>query len=273
MTRCGAWVLVAVWLLLVVLSPAPSGAQAPAEAADALHRPLDQLLDTYVRDGLVYYRALRAERGRLDRYVASLDVPAAVYDRWTREAQLAFWINAYNAFVLRTVIDHYPPPGGTIRRIPGAFTRLRRRAAGREVTLDAIEYEVLPAFRDPRVYFALGRGAVGSGRLRSEAYLPSRLEAQLAAQAREFLTRQAHVHVDALGNRIAVSPIFGWHEAEFAEAYAAQCPPAFAARTPIERAVLALVYPLLLPAERAFVDQNAFRLTYQEFDWSLNDLR
>jgi hypothetical protein len=266
--RSAAWLALAALVLPVVHSV---GAQAPP--GDALHRPLDQLLDLYVRDGLVYYRALRAERARLDRYVASLDVPAAVYARWTREEQLAFWINAYNAFVLRTVLDYYPPPGGTIRRIPGVFTKLRRRAAGREVTLDAIEYEILPPFRDPRVYFALGRGAVGSGRLRSEAYLPSRLEAQLAAQAREFLTQRAHVHIDALGNRIAVSPIFGWHEAEFAEVYAAKSPPAFAGRSPIERAVLALVYPLLLPTERAFVDKNEFRFVYQEFDWSLNELR
>jgi hypothetical protein len=49
--------------------------------------------------------------------------------------------------------------------------------------------------------------------------------------------------------------------------------PQFAAsRTPIERAVVALILPVLLPSERAFVEQNDFKLAWQEFDWKLNDL-
>ena len=90
--------------------------------------------------------------------------------------------------MLRTVIDHYPIPARSpqyparsIRQIPGAFERLTHRVAGRTLTLDQIEREVLPEFHDPRVFFALGRGAVGSGRLRSEAFVPVRLEEQLAA--------------------------------------------------------------------------------------------
>src|SRR3954470_9055758 len=77
----------------------------PAPGAEILHRPLDQILDVYVRDGLVYYRALKSDRGRLDRYVASLNVPAATYTAWPRGQKMAFWVDAYNAFVLETVID------------------------------------------------------------------------------------------------------------------------------------------------------------------------
>src|SRR5215211_3791880 len=68
------------------LVAAPQGS-APS---DALHRPIDQILDVNVRDGLVYYRALRGERGRLDRYAASLNVPPATYDAWGREHKMAF---------------------------------------------------------------------------------------------------------------------------------------------------------------------------------------
>ena len=130
---------------------------------DALQRPLDQILDLNVRDGLVYYRALRSERGRLDRYAASLNVSAATYDAWSREHKMAFWINAYNAFVLQTVIDRYPIKGASksyppnsIRQIPGAFEQIKHRAAGRSVTLDEIEKTILPQFKEPRVYLALG---------------------------------------------------------------------------------------------------------------------
>ena len=135
------------------------------------------MLDANVRDGLVYYRALKSERGRLDRYVASLNVPAATYGGWSKDQQIAFWLNAYNAFVLETVIDNYPirgavrrVPASSIKQVPGAFDQTKHRAAGRSVTLDEIEKTILPEFKDARLYLALGRGAVGSGRLRSEAY-------------------------------------------------------------------------------------------------------
>ena len=123
-----------------------AAAQDPGAAVDPLHRSFDQILDLHVRDGLVYYRMLESQRGGLDRYVASLDVPAATYERWTRDAKLAFWINAYNAFVLRTIVSHYPIQGqssmyqtSSVRQISGAFERARHRAAGRAVTLDEIE--------------------------------------------------------------------------------------------------------------------------------------
>lgn len=264
-----------------VLASVVVAAQQPPSTADPLHRPLDQILDLYVRDGYVYYRALRAERGRLDRYVASLDVGPAAYQRWTREQRTAFWLNAYNAFVLQTVAQHYPIrgrsaayPPNSIRQIPGAFGQARHRAAGKAVTLDEIEKTILAEFRDPRLYFALGRGSAGSGRLRSEAYTSDRLEAQLAAQTTEFLTRQDHVKLDQLANQVAVSPIIGWHEAEFVAAFGGseRVPRYAASRSPIERAVLALVQPVLLPTEREFLEKNQFKLVYQEMDWTLNDL-
>ena len=101
-------------LLVAGMLSAPDAVGARQQSpstVEAIHRPLDQILDLYVRDGLVYYKALKSERGRLDRYVSSLNVPAATYDGWSRGQQMAFWVNAYNAFVLRTVIDHYPIRG------------------------------------------------------------------------------------------------------------------------------------------------------------------
>jgi hypothetical protein len=252
-----------------------SPVQQPPSTAELLHRPFDQLLDLYVRDGLVYYRAVRADRARLDRYVGALGgVSRATYDGWSREQKIAFWINAYNAFVLQTAAGNYPPRGNSIRNIPGAFDKRRHRAAGRSVTLDQIENEVLPEFRDPRVYFALGRGALASGRLRSEAYTAARLEEQLAAQTTDFLERQNHLSIDQLTGELQVSPIIGWHEAEFVAAYAeSERVAKFADRSPIERAVLGLVDPILLPSERAYLAKGQVKVVYQEFDWRLNELK
>lgn len=271
----GVWCVAGVLLLWTA---GLAGQQAPSRA-EPLHRSFDQLLDLYVRDGLVYYNALRVDRGRLDRYVASLDGPAtAGITEWPRERQLAFWLNAYNAFVLQTVVSHYPVrgrtpgyPPGSIRQIPGAFDRLRHRAAGRSLTLDAIETQILPEFRDPRVYLALGRGAVGSGRLRSEAFSADRLDAQLRQVAAETVTRPELWRVDPVQGRVAVSAIFSWHAPEFIAAYPGERG-AFSGRSPIERAVLAFVSPLLLPTEREFLTGNRFEVAFIDFDWRLNDL-
>ena len=204
-------------------------------------------------------------------------VPAGFGD-WTNAQQVAFWINGYNALVLRTVIDHYPIRGGSplyppdsIRQIPGAFERIRHTVAGREITLDQIESTVLASFGDPRVFLALGRGAVGSGRLRSEAFSAGRLESQLEAAAEEFATEPWGVILDRLADTVHVSPIFGWRQEDFVRAYADRGW-TDSGRSPIERAVLNLIGPALFPSERVFLANNTFSFAYREFDWRLNDL-
>ncbi len=191
-----------------------------------MHASLDVILDTYVREGLVYYRALRAERGRLDAYASNLDVPAAALEGWSRPEQAAFWLNAYNAIVLRTVINAYPIkgtapqyPSNSIQHVPGAFGAKRHRIGGRLLSLEDIEKQVLPTFDDPRMFFALGRGSLGGGRLRSEAFTARRLEQQLASVAAECVTRNECFRYDPAADRVEISPIFGWRQAEFTRAW------------------------------------------------------
>jgi Protein of unknown function, DUF547 len=258
-----------------MLVAAPHAQESLADAAR--RKSFDQVLDLYVRGGDVYYRALKSDRGKLDGYVNQL--ATTTVDKRPRDEQIAFWLNAYDALVLRTVIDHYPIagrsadyPAKSIRQIPGAFERTAHRVAGRSLTLDQIEKEVLPEFHDPRVYFALGRGAVGGGRLRSEAFVPARLEEQLAEVAAECVTRAQCAQLDHEAGKMAVSSIFSWHEKEFADAYGDKAPAAVANRSPIERAAVAFVFPELLAAERDMIEKNTFQVVYKPFDWTLNDL-
>jgi hypothetical protein len=264
------------WLFACVIFVATPVAQESLPDAGR-RKTFDQLLDLYVRNGDAYYRALKAERSKLDGFI-NLQATTAV-DKLSREEQIAFWLNAYNALVLKTVIDHYPIvarssdyPPKSIRQISGAFERLPHRVAGRTLTLDQIEQTVLAGFHDPRVFFALGRGAAGSGRLRSEAFVPARIEEQLAETAAECVTRAQCIRVDRETGKVHASSIFSWREKEFVAAYADKAPAAFASRSPIERAIIAYVLPKLLPAEKEFLEKNAFQLVYTPFDWTLNDL-
>jgi hypothetical protein len=270
-------------LALVIATAVTPRADSPRQTAgapaDGFHKLLDEILDLYVRDGHVYYRALKSDRGKLDRYVASLNVPRETYAKWSRDQQVAFWVNAYNAFVLRTAIDAYPIrgrsasyPPDSIRQVPGAFEKTPHRAAGRTVTLDEIEKTILPEFKEARVYLALGRGAVGSGRLRSEAYTGDKLAAQLDAVQREFVQEQTMIRIDRIEGQISVTPIVSWHDAEFVAAYDKGATGVFAQRSPIERAILAFIAPNLLPLEKELVQKNEFRITYHALDWRLNDL-
>lgn len=266
---------VALLLLGLCWIAAPAAQESAAESA---RRTIyDQILDLNVRDGFVYYRALKSERAKLDGYVTQLGSVAV--DKESRDAQIAFWLNTYNAVVLKTIVDHYPIqghsteyPGRSIRQIPGAFDRLQHRVAGRMLTLDQIEQTVLSAYNDPRLYLAIGRGAVGGGRLRSEAFQPARLEAQLTEVANECASRSQCIQIDRGQNTVSASAIFSWREKAFTAAYAGAAPPAFNDRSPIERAILAFVEPKLLTTEKEFLARNQFQMAYSPFDWTLNDL-
>jgi hypothetical protein len=274
LAAASTFVLAAVASIVTLTAQGP-----PPSTVDPLHRSYDQLLDIHVRDGLVYYRALRGSRGGLDRYVASLDVPTAEYDGWPRPRQIAFWLNAYNAFVIESVLDHYPIagrspayPANSLRQVPGVFEKQVHRAAGRRLTLDDIEKSVLAGFGDPRVFLALGRGSVGGGRLRSSAYSSDTLEADLVKVAAECVTRQTCAAIDASGQVLSVTAVFSWREAEFVKAFGDDAQSAYPGRSPLERAILHVLAPHFLPGERQTLAKNDFAVRFTPFDWQLNDL-
>lgn len=250
----------------------------PPPDVDPRHRAYDLLLDTNVRDGLVYYRAVQGSRAGLNRYVASMDMPAETFQAMSRDEQVALLINAYNALVLKTVVDNYPIqprvrtfPDKSIRQIPGAYER-KHRVAGRSVSLDELERWLIDEYKDPRVIFALGRGALGGGRLKSEAYTASRLETQLADATREFVTRQGHFRIDRAANIVTVSPLYSWREKDFAAGFGDKADEEFRSRSAIERAILAITIGELFPSEQAYLRENRFRMEFGTFDWRLNDL-
>ncbi len=89
--------------------------------------------------------------------------------------------------------------------------------------------------------------------------------------AREVIDRRELVKVDIPANQLSVSAMFSWRESVFT-VWADQAPATYAARSPLERAVLALIDPVLVPAEAAFLRKNQFQMVFHDFDWRLNDL-
>jgi inosine-uridine nucleoside N-ribohydrolase len=235
-----------------------------------------QVLRDYVRPPRVDYAALANGRAALDGAVAALAAPAAIEERqWTNEQRLAFWINAYNAFTLRAIVDHYPihgswftlSPRNSIRQIDGVWTTLTWRAAGRTLTLDDIEHKILrPEFKEPRVHFAINCASVGCPPLAAEPYRAVALDAQLDEAARRYLASPQGLRVE--GETLRVSRILEWYGDDFVARFA---PEAQGKPDRVERAVRGVVARFGPPAAADLARKESTRVRFLNYDWSLND--
>lgn len=231
----------------------------------------------YVRPPRVDYAGLVKNRAVLDRAVAEFAAPGAADEsRWSREQRMAFWINAYNAFTLRAIIDHYPiqsawftlQPRNSIRQIDGVWTGLKWQAAGRTVTLDDIEHGILrPTFKDARIHFAVNCASISCPPLAAQPYRPETLDAQLDAAARAYLGSREGLRVE--GETLLVSSIFKWYGEDFVAGYSPIAPDG---GTATERAILGVVIKYG-PADAAQLARTGrARIRFQDYNWSLNDV-
>jgi hypothetical protein len=174
---------------------------------------------------------------------------------------MAFLINAYNAFAVEKVLMRYP----AIRSIwdfgkvfGNPFKDPFFTLVGGKRSLDDIEHAMLrPVFREPRVHYAVNCASIGCPMLREEAYLATRLDAQLEGQARRFLSDRSRNRYDARSGRLAVSRIFDWFAEDFEP-----------------RARYFAAYADLLAddaAGREAVRSGRAALQFLDYDWALND--
>lgn len=232
---------------------------------------LERVLTQYVNDsGLVNYAALKENRRDLDdtveqiQHVSPANAPQVFP---TREAQLAYWINAYNALVLRMVVDHYPISSITkIGIIPfSAFFVERPQLGGKRMTLRSLENDVIRAgFHDPRIHFAINCASRSCPPLAQHAYRPETLNQQLDAAARKFINDNANVTLDARSGKVELSKIFDWYASDFKEAYAA--------KVHRDGTVLDYLKLYLTPErQRVLAQLSGATVRYNQYDWSLND--
>ena len=173
------------------------------------HRPWAELLADVSDGWSVDYRAVRADRGRLDRYLDTLG--HANPDALAADEQLAFWINAYNALVFRLVVDNRPAV--SVLEVPGAFTRRQFRIGGRGLTADQIEHGIVRRLGDHTVHFGLNCASVGCPPL--AAYDGGGVRDQLAANGRRYLADPGR-GARADGDRLMLSMVFRWFAGDFA---------------------------------------------------------
>jgi hypothetical protein len=223
--------------------------------------------------GLVDYAGLKDQRSYLDDFVTDLErLDPKAYEAWSQHDKIAFWLNAYNALTLRTVIDHYPIhparlnssyPKNSIRQIPGEWDFNKVNVMGQSITLGYIETKILRRdFQDPRVHVALVNAAVSSPMLLNEPYEGAKLDAQLDDQARKFLSNPRTFSLDFATGLVRASEVFRWYADDFA-------PGSFPATYKREDiAVRKFTAPYLSQSQSAFVHEA--HITYIPYDWTLN---
>lgn len=227
------------------------------------HATWDGLLREAVRtdDGLVDYAALKAREGELDAYLKTIsDVDLS---KLNHNEQFALLLNAYNAYTVKLILEHYPGVR-SIRDLSDPWKTRRYGVAGQTLSLDDIEHGLLrPIFRDPRIHFAVNCASVGCPPLSAQAFVGRTVDAQLERATRQALSNPRYAVAD--GDNLRVTAILDWYGADMTdETYMghAKTVPVWVARY-ANSDVKDLV-------KRKGGKPNLHFLNY---DWSLNDVK
>lgn len=245
-----------------------------AEVAQAEAEPFDyqdyaDVLQAYVdARGLVDYSALQANSQQLIEFNQSLgEVAPETYAGWSESEQIAFLINAYNAFTLQSIIEQKPLPD-SIRDISGVWNRRKFVLAGEEKTLDNIEHDTLRKdFNEPRIHVALVCAAMSCPPLLNKPYMAATLDAQLQEQTVKFASNPQGLVLEPEENRVYLSSIFKWYGQDYEKTYGIE--DKFQGNDK-QRAVLNHFHPILDSASQNFLAQSDYKVKYLNYDWSLN---
>ena len=219
----------------------------------------------------VDYRAMAADKAKLQAYLGSVSaVSGATFDHWPRDAQLAFLINAYNAFTVQFILTRYPDLA-SIKDLGSLFQSPWKKPfvplLGRTLALDDVEHGLIRGsgrFSDPRIHFAVNCASIGCPALRPEAYTPQRLDAQLEDQAKRFLGDRTRNRLT--GSELEISPIFKWYREDFERG--------FRGDKTLQDFLARYASVLGITASQAqALRSGVLSIGFGDYDWRLNDGR
>lgn len=220
------------------------------------HEGWTTLLEKHVKEGgMVDYKGFIEDKSMLNAYAQLLsDNPPA--DNWTDNEKIAYWINAYNVFTVKLIVDNYPVnsikdlnPSISIPTVRSIWTKEWFQIGGEDFSLDQIEHKILRKdFEEPRIHFAVNCASISCPVLRAEAYEPDRLDAQLDEQARIFLNDETRNLIDT--DKPRVSKLFSWFTGDFTNGQT--------------------VAEFINRYSKKQLDPDV-KLRYLDYDWALND--
>lgn len=244
------------------------------------HDDFDRVLHRFVDgQGRVDYAALKRDARDLERYYLLLstyspDSHPLLFP--TETSKLAYWLNAYNAAVLKAVLTYYPLSSVEDIRPPlllfffpqksGFFLFQRVTFGGKTTTLYFLEHRVIrKRFTDPRVHFALNCASRGCPRLPRQVFTAERLDEQLDHEARKFLAEERNFTINHQDKSVSLSSIFDWYESDFLSWYKHEFPG--------QKATLFNYITLYVSPEKVeeLKRAAAYAVRFILYDWRLND--
>jgi len=211
---------------------------------EAIHTPYHNLLQKYVTStGLVNYSGLKKDEKTLDRYLSELSKNTPD-NLTTRKAALAYWINAYNAFTLKLILNNYPLNSITDIHNGKPWDVKWITLGNKKYSLNNIENDIIrPVYKDGRIHFVLNCAAISCPPLLNQAFTSNNLEEQMDARTRDFINSGAN---DLASAKIKVSKVFDWYRKDFGD-----------------------VTTFINKYSRVKVNNNAL-ISYKDYNWNLN---
>lgn len=221
------------------------------------HSTYGELLTAHVDEaGWVDYRGLMEDEETLDRYLET--VAEAPFDALGRNEKLALLINAYNAFTLKLILDHWPVD--SIKEIPSdeRWKDARWRIGSHTWSIDQIEHEqIRPKFAEPRIHFVLVCAAVGCPPLAREPYRAETLEEQLEERTEYVHDQETWLQYEPDENLLRLTPLYDWYGSDFRQ---------------VAGSILDFVARYSEPVAAALERGEEPEIEFLHYDWTLNDV-
>jgi hypothetical protein len=208
--------------ILILLFSCQTSTLGMAGTTPPSHQLWDQLVKAHVKPtGLVDYKGFVREKAKLESYLKLLSANAPDRKTWTKNQQLAYWINAYNAFTVKLIVDNYPVksirdlgPTLKIPMIKDVWHYKFFKIGGVESSLDEIEHSILrKEFDEPRIHFAINCASVSCPPLLNEAFVAEKIESQLTKVTTSFINDSSRNKITS--NQAQISSIFSWFKGDF----------------------------------------------------------
>ena len=210
------------------------------------HENWNNVLQKFVSaTGRVDYKSLKADQKEFNSAIQTF-AENTPQNGWTRDEKLAYWINTYNAFTIKLILDNYPLKKITDLDGGKTWDVKRIELGGKKYSLNQIENEIIrPKFKDARIHFAVNCGAKSCPPLFNQAFLPETLDQQLTSRARVFIRNEKFNQIDP--DKAVLSKIFEWYSIDFGD-----------------------VKTYLNQYLKAKISETA-TVTFNEYDWNLNE--
>ena len=217
-----------------------------AVVAQPDYKSWDTFLKKYVStSGDVDYKSIKANKKELEAITKAFS-ETSVLTSWSKNDQLAFWINAYNVFTIDLVVNHHPIK--SIQNLDGGKTWDVKRIAigGKKYSLNNIENDIIrPQFKDARIHFAVNCAAKSCPPILNSAFFGKTLDEQLDAVTKKFISNTKYQNITS--GKMTLSKIFDWYKVDFGD-----------------------IFTFINKYSTIKVNKNT-AIVYKDYDWSLND--